>query len=100
MNTDVTVLTTGRISGAEGVAGDRVEGSEMSTDTSNLVFEDLVIESCFELSFSCRGGGDITGFLATAENDKVLASGDGGGVEGSVGHVGLEDFEGVGLNQL
>jgi hypothetical protein len=68
--------------------------------TSNLVLEDLVEESSLELSLPCSGGSDSTRLLSSSKNDEVLLRGDSGGVEGRIGLVGLEDFEGVGLDQL
>jgi hypothetical protein len=93
VNTDVTVLTTGGIGGTGGVDIDGVKGTEVTTDTANLVFEDLVVEAGLEFTLAGGGGCDIHGGLTTTENHVVLLGGDGGGVEGSVGGVGLEDVE-------
>jgi hypothetical protein len=72
----------------------------VSSHTSNLVLEDLVEESCLKLSLPHRRGGDITSLLSSSQNDEVLLCGDGSRVEGGVGLVGLEDVEGLGLNEL
>lgn len=72
---------------------DGVEGTEVATDTADLVFEDLVVEAGLEFTLASGGGGDIHGGLTTTQNHVVLLVGDGGGVEGSIGGVGLEDGE-------
>jgi hypothetical protein len=100
MDTDVTVLTTGCVAGSLGVARNSVERTEMASDTSDLIFKDFVVESSLKLSLSGRCGCDITRLLATPENDEVLLRRDGTGVEGGIGNVGLEDLEGVCLDEL
>jgi len=93
VDTDVTVLTTGGIGGTGGVHIDGVEGTEVAADTADLVFEDLVVETSLEFTLASRGGCDIHGGLTTTQNHVVLLWGDSGGVEGSVGGVGLHDGE-------
>lgn len=100
VDTDVTILTTGSVTRSLGVASDRVEGTEMASDTSDLVFEDFVVESSLELSLPGGCGCDSTRLLTTSEDDEVLFRRDRAGVEGSIGNVGLEDLEGVCLDEL
>jgi hypothetical protein len=100
VDTDVTVLTTGGVCGAGGVHVDGVEGTEVTTDTANLVFEDLVVEARLELTLTGRGGCDIHGGLTTTEDNVVLLSGNGSRVEGGIGDVGLKDGEVAGRNEL
>jgi hypothetical protein len=101
VHTHVTVLAAGAVALARGVDGDVVERAEVATHTADLLFEDLVVEAGLELTLARGCGGDVHGGLATAEDNVVLrVGGDGGGVEGGVGDVGLEDFHGVGVVQL
>ena len=101
VHTHVTVLTTGAVALASGVDSDVVERTEVTTHTANLLLEDLVVEAGLELTLAGRGGGDVHGGLTTTEDNVVLrVGGDGGGVEGCVGDVGLEDLHRVGVVQL
>lgn len=100
VDTDVTVLTTGGVCGTGGVHVDGVEGTEVTTDTANLVFEDLVVEAGLELTLTGRGGCDIHGGLTTTQDNVVLLSGNGSRVEGGIGDVGLEDGEVACRNEL
>lgn len=93
MHTGVTVLSSRAVHCSERADGDVVERTEVTSDTANLLLEDLVVETGFELSLAGRGGGDVHGCLTTAEDDVVLDGSDGCAVEGSVCDVGLEDFE-------
>ena len=52
----------------------------MTLDAANLVFEDLVVEPRFELSLALGSCRDVAGFLAAAEDYKVLLWGEGCGV--------------------
>lgn len=72
----------------------------MTTHTTDLLLEDLVVETRLELSLSRRGGGDIHGGLTTSKDDKVFLGCDGGAVEGGVRDVGLEHFEVAGGDEL
>ena len=72
----------------------------MSTDTADLLLEDLVVETRLELSLACRGGGDVHGGLSSSEDDKVLLWCDGGGVEWGIGDEGLHDLKVGGINDL
>jgi hypothetical protein len=101
VHTHVTVLTTGAVALSSGVDGDVVERAEVTTHTADLLLEDLVVEAGLELTLAGGCGGDVHGGLTTTEDNVVLrVGGDGGGVEGCVGDVGLEDFHRVGVVQL
>jgi len=69
------------------------QGTEVTTDTANLVLEDLVVESSLEFTLASGGRGDVHGGLTTTENDEVLLPGHAGAVEGGITGVGLEDLE-------
>jgi hypothetical protein len=62
VDTHVTVLTTGGVCGTGGVDVDSVEGTEVTTDTADLVFEDLVVEAGLE--FTLAGGVVVTSMAA------------------------------------
>ena len=49
-----------------------VKRTEMTLDTTDLILEDFVIEPCLKFTLPLRGSSDITGFLATAEDNKVF----------------------------
>lgn len=100
MNADVTVLSSRGIAGAHRVSGDCVQRTEVALDTANLILEDLVVKAGFELSLSGIGGSNVHGCLTTAENYIVFLCGDGCGVEGGVCHVGFEDSEVSGGDDL
>lgn len=100
VDTDVTILTTGCVDGAEGRDGDVVERTEVTSDTANLLFEDLVVEAGFELSLTGAGCGDIHGGLTTSDDNVVLDGCDGGRVEGGIGDVCLHDLECLGVHEL
>lgn len=57
-----------------------IKRTKVTLDTTNLVFEDFVIEPCFELSLSLGSCRDFAGFLAAAEDYKVFFGGEGCGV--------------------
>jgi hypothetical protein len=96
----VTVLSSTAVSGALGMYGDVVEGTEVTTDTANLLHEDLVVEARFELSLAGRGGGDVHGGLSSSKDNVVFDGGDGGAVEGRVGDVGLQNVELLNVDEL
>lgn len=100
VDADVAVLSAAGVAAAGGVGSDGVEGTKVATDAADLVLEDLVVEAGFEFTLAGRGGGDVHGGLATAEDDKVLLAGDGGAVEGGIGGVGLEDLEVASRDEL
>lgn len=93
VHTNVTVLTTGGICCAVGVDVNRVEGTEVASDTANLVLEHLVVETGLEFTLPGGGGCDIHGGLATTQDHVVLFGSDGGAVQGSIGNVCFENGE-------
>lgn len=100
VDTNVAVLSTAGVALASGVGGDGVEGTEVASDTANLVLEDAVVEASLELTLTGRGAGDIHGGLTTTEDDKVLLGGDGSAVEGCVARVVFQDGEVLGGDEL
>lgn len=54
--------------------------AKVTSDTANLVLEDLVVKAGLEFTLPCGSGGDIHRRLTTAQNDKVLLGCDGGTV--------------------
>lgn len=50
---NVTILSSTGISFSLGVGCNGVQWTEVTTDTTNLLFEDLVIEASLELSLTC-----------------------------------------------
>lgn len=57
-----------------------VERTKVASDTANLILENLVIEPRLEFTLSLRCCSDISSFLSTSEDDKVLLRGERGGV--------------------
>lgn len=100
MNTDVTVLSAAGVALACGIGGDGVEGTEVASDTADLVLEDLVVETGLEFTLSGGSSGDIHGGLTTTENNVVLLGSDGGAVDGGIGRVVLQDGEVTSSNKL
>jgi hypothetical protein len=72
----------------------------VTSHTTNLVLEDLVIETSLELTLTGRSSGNIHSGLTTTEDDEFLLGGDSGTVEGCVGYIGLEDLEIAGRDEL
>lgn len=72
----------------------------MPLHAADLVFEYLVVEAGFEFALPGRGGGDVHGGLAAAEDHEGFLGGDGGGVEGGVGGVGFQRGEVAGGDEL
>jgi hypothetical protein len=96
----VTVLSSTAVSGALRVHGDVVEGSKVTTDTANLLHEDLVVETRFKLSLAGRGGSDIHGGLSSTKDNVVFYGRDGGAVERCVGNIGLENGKIFDIDEL
>ena len=93
VNTDVTVLTTGGVCGSSGVDIDSVEGTKVSTNTADLIFKHLVVETGLEFTLASGGSCDIHGGLTTTEDHVVLLWGNACGVERGISGVGFEDGE-------
>lgn len=100
MYTSVTILTTRAVHGTKRADCDVVERTEVTSDTTNLLLENLVVEASFEFSLTSRGSGNIHGCLTTTKNDVVLDGSDGGAVEGSICDIGFEDFEVICSDEL
>lgn len=73
--------------------------TEVASYATDLVLEDLVVETRLELSLAGGGRGDVHGRLATAQDHVVLLRGDACAVEGRVGGVRLEELEVAGGDQ-
>jgi hypothetical protein len=100
VNSHVSVLSAAGIALACRVGGNSVEGTEVTSDTADLVLENLVVETSLELTLTGRGSGDIHSGLTTTKDDEVLLGGDGGTVERCVGYVSLEDLEVASRDEL
>lgn len=100
VDTDVTVLSSTGIATAGGIGGNGVERTKVTTDTANLVFENLVVESSLESTLAVRGGGDFHGGLTTSQNNKVFLGANCGAVERGVCRVCLEGGEVASRDEL
>ena len=74
--------------------------SKVTTDSTDLLFENFVVETRFEFTLSGVGGGNVHGGLSSSENDEVLVGCDGGAVKRGVGYVSLHDLEVSGVDEL
>ena len=70
-----------------------LEGTEMTIDSIDLIFEDIVIESSFEFALTSRRRGDVHGRLTTSKVDEVLLRCGRRCVRRCVGGTLLEHFE-------
>lgn len=95
MHPHVPILTTAAVSGALGVHGNIIERAEVTPHTANLLAEDLVVKSSFELSLSRASSRHVHRRLTAAENHIVFHWGDGGTVERRVCGVRLEDLQAI-----
>lgn len=100
VDTDVTVLSSTGVASAGGVSSNGVEGTEVATDTANLVFENLVVESGLESTLAVGGGGDFHGGLTTSQNNEVLLGSDCGAVKRGVCRVSFEGREVASRDEL
>jgi hypothetical protein len=96
----ITVLSSTAVSGALGMYGNVVEGTEVTTDTANLLHEDLVVEARFEFSLASRSGGDVHGSLSSTKDNVVFYGSDGGAVEGCIGDIGFQDVQLFDVDEL
>jgi hypothetical protein len=71
----------------------RGDPPEMTSDSTNLLLEDLVIESSLKLSLPTACRGDVHSSLATSKYNKILLGCNSRAVERSVGNIGLHDFK-------
>ena len=74
--------------------------TEMTSDTANLLFKDLVVKPSLEFTLPRRGLSDTHSILSTTQNDEILLGSNGRAVQGSIGSVGLHDFEVIRINKL
>jgi len=93
MNPHIPILSTAGIASPLRVNSDGIKRPEMPLDSTNLIFEDFMIEPRFELSLPGGGRCDIHGSLASSEYDEVLLRGYCSGVQGCVGDIGFEQLE-------
>ena len=96
----VSVFSSTAVSGSLWVYGDVVERTKVTTDTANLLHEDLVVETSLKFTLAGRGGGDVHSGLATSEDNKVFHRCDSGAVEGSVGGIGFQDGKIIDCDEL
>ena len=89
MHSHVPVLPATGVPSTQRIHRHRVQRAEMTLHAADLVFEYFVVEAGFEFALPGRGGGDVHGGLAAAQDHKGLFGGDGGGVERGVGGVGF-----------
>lgn len=75
------------------IGGIPYQGTEMTADTANLVFENFVIEASLEFALTRRCCGHFRGGLTTTKNDIVLLRRHGGTVDGGVGRISLQDLQ-------
>merc|ERR1712106_384365 len=71
MNSNITILTSASITPAVRVELDGVNRTEMSLDTTKLLFEEQMEESSIELPNPCASSCDIHSFLSTTQNYMV-----------------------------
>ena len=100
MNPNVTILSSAGVLLATGVERQRIDGTEMSLDTSNLLFEYQMEEPRLELSAPRVRRCDLHGLLTSTEQDVVLDRGNSGTVHRSVGLVRLQELEGFGVEEF
>lgn len=100
VNSHVSVLSAAGVALACGIGSDSVQRTEVTSHTTNLVLEDLVIETSLELTLTGRSSGNIHSGLTTTEDDEFLFGGDSGTIKGCVGCIGLEDLEIAGRDEL
>jgi len=94
MHPHIAILTTARIGSSSRMHGNGIQRTKMTPYSSDLILEDLVVESRLEFTLSCTRGGDIHGCLSTAQNHKVFPGCYGCSIERGVGYVVFENFEG------
>lgn len=100
MHPHIPVLPPAGVPSPQRIHRHRIQRAEMPLDATDLVLEHLVVEAGFELALPRRGGGDVHGGLAAAEDHEGFFGGDGGGVEGGVGGVGFQGGEVAGGDEL
>jgi hypothetical protein len=73
---------------------------QMTSYSTDLLFEHSVVEPGLELSTSSRGGSDASCILSTSYDDIRFGRGDDGTVEWRLRGVGLDDLEVLGIVYL
>jgi hypothetical protein len=87
MYAHISVLSSTAVASALRVYSDVVKGSEVTTHTTDLLHEDLVVEAGFEFTLARGGSSDVHGGLSSAEDNVVFYGCDRGAVEGGVGDI-------------
>lgn len=100
VHTHITIFSATAVAGSLWVDCDIVQGTEMATNTANLLHEDLVVETCLELSLTGRGGGDVHGCLSATEDNVIFHRCDRSAVQGGVRNITLQDAEILNINEL
>lgn len=100
MNPHITILSTAGIASPLGINGDSIERPKMPLDSTDFIFEDLMVEPRFELSLPGGCCCDIHSSLTSSEYDEVFLRRYCRGVQGCVGDVGFEQLEITGRYDL
>src|SRR5687768_12673922 len=74
--------------------------TEVTSNSADFLFKDLVVEPRLELSLTGRSCGNIHSSLTSTENNVVLLWGDGSTIERSIGDVCLQNLEIRGIDKL
>ena len=69
VNTDIAILSPTSITRPLWMHSNSIQRPKMPTYTSNLIFEDFMIEPCFEFPLTGLCSGDIAGFLTTTKDN-------------------------------
>lgn len=96
VHSDVSILSTTSISIALRVDCDCVQRTKVTSNSSDLVFENLVVKSCFEFALSCGCSGDIHGCLSASKNDKIFPRGYCSCIQWCISNEILQDLESSG----
>lgn len=72
----------------------------MAPDTADLILEDLVVESGFKFTLALGSSSDVSGLLATTQDDEILFRGKSGCVKRGVSNKGLENLKVVHIDYL
>lgn len=100
VHSDIPVLSSDSVPRPLRMARDSVARPEPALCPRELLLEDAVPEPDFELSLPRTGRGDVHGVLSAAEEDVRVLGKQRGGVEGSGGDVGFDDFERLAVDEL
>ena len=89
MHPNIPILPSRRITPPLRVHSNRIQRSKMPLDPTNLILENLVIESRLEFPLPRTCSRYIGCGLATTDNYEIFFGRDGGGVQGGVCNVGF-----------